>query len=91
MKLCIKFRKSDDLMMPKCKEKTRITINEATQEENAINGRSLRKKRVNLNRLASSFACPLICQFQHCGIQLADGDTLEVRNAEKFRENSKIL
>lgn len=40
--------------------------------------RNLRKRKVNLNRLASSIVCPLVCQFQHCGVQLADGDTLEV-------------
>lgn len=40
--------------------------------------RNLRKRKVNLNRLASSIACPLVCQFQHCGVQLSDGDTLEV-------------
>jgi len=40
-------------------------------------GRILRKRKVNLNRLASSVSCPQVCQFQHCGIQLADDDTLE--------------
>ena len=41
-------------------------------------GRQLRKRKINLNRLASAIACPQVCQFQHCGVQLSDGDTLEV-------------
>jgi hypothetical protein len=41
-------------------------------------GRILRKRKVNLNRLASSVSCPEVCQFQHCGVQLANDDTLEV-------------
>jgi hypothetical protein len=43
-------------------------------------GRVLRKRRINLNRLASSLSAPLVCQFQHCGVQLADGEMLEVSN-----------
>ena len=50
---------------------------EASSSDNKF-GRILRKRKVNLNRLASSISCPQVCQFQHCGIQLADSDTLEV-------------
>ena len=39
-------------------------------------GRSLRKRKLNLNRLASSVSCSKVCQFQHCGIQLPDDETL---------------
>ena len=37
--------------------------------------RVLRKRRVDLNGLAKD---PLVCQFQYCGIQLTDFETLEV-------------
>ncbi|TRY64308.1 hypothetical protein TCAL_01853 [Tigriopus californicus] len=39
--------------------------------------RQLRKRKLDLNRLSSSLTCPLVCQFQFCGIQLKDGDSLE--------------
>ena len=37
--------------------------------------RVLRKRKVDLNGLAKD---PLVCQFQYCGIQLTDFETLEV-------------
>ena len=40
--------------------------------------RVLRKRKVDLNRLASTVACPMVCEFQHCGVQLADYVALEV-------------
>lgn len=39
--------------------------------------RQLRKRKLDLNRLSSSLTCPQVCQFQSCGIQLKDGDSLE--------------
>lgn len=47
-------------------------------DPSSSSGRSLRKRRIDLNRLASSVSLPLVCQFQHCGVRLADGDSLEV-------------
>lgn len=37
----------------------------------------LRSRKLNLNRLSSNLTCPQVCKFQHCGIQLRDGDSLE--------------
>ena len=51
---------------------------DACSNESSNVGRILRKRKVNLNRLASSVSCPEVCQFQHCGVQLANDDTLEV-------------
>ena len=53
-------------------------IRNESKDESSNVGRSLRKRKVNLNRLASSVSCPEVCQFQHCGVQLANDDTLEV-------------
>lgn len=61
--------------MAKPKEQDEIT----DEGPSTSNGRNLRKRKVNLNRLASKISCPMVCQFQHCGVQLADGDTLAVR------------
>ena len=51
---------------------------DSCSNESSNVGRILRKRKVNLNRLASSVSCPEVCQFQHCGVQLANDDTLEV-------------
>ena len=73
--------------MPKTKEthnetqshdKVQSECSEEASSSDSKFGRILRKRKVNLNRLASSISCPQVCQFQHCGIQLADNDTLEV-------------
>ena len=53
-------------------------IRSEPKDESSNVGRILRKRKVNLNRLASSVSCPEVCQFQHCGVQLANDDTLEV-------------
>ena len=53
-------------------------IRNESKDESSDVGRILRKRKVNLNRLASSVSCPEVCQFQHCGVQLANDDTLEV-------------
>ena len=53
-------------------------IRSESKDESSDVGRILRKRKVNLNRLASSVSCPEVCQFQHCGVQLANDDTLEV-------------
>jgi len=52
-------------------------IRSESKDESSDVGRILRKRKVNLNRLASSVSCPEVCQFQHCGVQLANDDTLE--------------
>ena len=59
-------------------EKNSSNDNSATTSNSNNEGRTLRKRKINLNRLASRASCPQVCEFQHCGIQLADGDTLEV-------------
>ena len=73
--------------MPKTKEthnetqsydKVQSECSEEASSSDSNFGRILRKRKVNLNRLASSISCPQVCQFQHCGIQLANDDTLEV-------------
>ena len=74
--------------MPKnCRKNTKEDIAEPADENSSASssnngngggGRNLRKRTVNLNRLASSISTPMVCEFQHCGVQLADGDTLEV-------------
>ena len=56
-----------------------LNSNSSNSNNCEVNRRQLRKRKINLNRLASAIACPQVCQFQHCGVQLADGDTLEVR------------
>ena len=49
---------------------------ESSKEKQSPNTtRVLRKRRVDLNGLAKD---PLVCQFQYCGIQLTDFETLEV-------------
>ena len=53
----------------------------SSKESSSGTGRILRKRKINLNRLSSAIVCPQVCQFQYCGIQLSDGDTLEVRYA----------
>ena len=53
-------------------------------ESDSGTGRILRKRKINLNRLSSAIVCPQVCQFQYCGIQLSDGDTLEVRHFSIF-------
>ena len=53
-------------------------------------GRNLRKRKINLNRLSSAIVCPQVCQFQYCGIQLSDGDTLEVRYLLPFPPHNHI-
>jgi len=72
--------------MPKTKEthnetqsydKVQSECSEEASSSDSNFGRILRKRKVNLNRLASSISCPQVCQFQHCGIQLANDDTLE--------------
>ena len=60
-------------------EEIRSESKDSDSNESSNVGRILRKRKVNLNRLASSVSCPEVCQFQHCGIQLANDDTLEVR------------
>lgn len=53
--------------------------------------RCLRRKRVNLNRLCSSLLRPQVCQFQYCGMQLRDGDSLEWHYEAHFaQELSKL-
>ena len=60
-----------------CDDKVKSeSLQEASSSDSNI-GRILRKRKINLNLLASSISCPQVCQFQHCGIQLADNDTLE--------------
>ena len=64
-----------------CHKLINPTENECTenQRDDSSSDRVLRKRKVNLNRLASSISCPVVCQYQHCGVQLADYETLEVR------------
>ena len=50
--------------------------------------RVLRKRRVDLNGLAKD---PLVCQFQYCGIQLTDFETLEVMQNVNDMTSLKIV
>ena len=59
-------------------QKEPIDDSTTTTSSNNNEGRILRKRKINLNRLASLASPRQVCEFQHCGIQLADGDTLEV-------------
>ena len=67
--------------MEEKKRSTRIRprtsdIGESSKDiQSANTTRVLRKRRVDLNGLAKD---PLVCQFQYCGIQLTDFETLEV-------------
>ena len=56
------------------------TINCESNENQEVGDakRVLRKRKVDLNRLANSVSCPMVCKFQHCGVQLADDVALEV-------------
>ena len=58
-------------------EDIRSESKDSCSNESSNVGRILRKRKINLNRLASSVSCPEVCQFQHCGVQLANDDTLE--------------
>lgn len=55
----------------------KASSSKAENKEEGRGKRNLRKRRLNLNTLSSSLTCPQVCQFQHCGIQLSDGDSLE--------------
>merc|ERR1711997_1254634 len=67
------------IKMPKDNNNQQASTSEspAPSASSISEGRNLRKRKVNLNRLASAISTPLVCEFQHCGVQLADGDTLE--------------
>ena len=73
-------RQEDDSQQTRQSQPQPLDVNCESNESQEVGDakRVLRKRKVDLNRLASSISCPMVCKFQHCGVQLADYAALEV-------------